>query len=141
MAPKIRLYDAGMGLIIEHPSGVLYTNQTCGHCCYQPEVEGVFVPFDAEASWERLCNYFEGPKYNGSGAMRGIDEEDAAFIESVLRDARLDVSLVVNRERLQESHEAWVFVLIQGETDSVGPTISGFGPYPRRGILTWPNSD
>lgn len=140
MTPRISLYGAGLGLIIEHPSGVLYTNQTCGHCCCRPEAEGVFVPFDAETSWERLCNYFEGPKYNGSGAMRGIDEEDALFIESVLRDARLGVPIAVDRERLEKSHEAWVFVFIQGETD-YGPLGPGFGPYPKRAILTWPNSD
>ncbi|AUX40429.1 uncharacterized protein SOCE26_018300 [Sorangium cellulosum] len=79
MAALIRLYDAGLGLIIKHASGVLYTNQTCGVCCAQPELEGVFVPLDAEESW-------------------------------------------------------------LGEVERAS-TISGFGPYPRRGVLTWPNSD
>ncbi|WP_437952075.1 DUF6210 family protein [Sorangium sp. So ce296] len=48
MTARIRLYDAGLGAIIQHPSGVLYTDQTCGVCCAQPEMEGVFVPFDAK---------------------------------------------------------------------------------------------
>lgn len=140
MAPLIRLFEAGLGIIIQHPSGVLYTNQTCGTCCDHPEVEGVFVPFDAEESWQRLSAHFEGPKYRGSGAMRGIDEDDAAFIESVMREGRIDVHLIVDRSRLEESHEAWVHVLIEGETEPF-PLASGFGPYPRRGVLTWPNSD
>src|SRR5262245_38555719 len=106
MAALIRLFDAGMGLIIQHPSGVLYTRQTCGTCCDHPEVEGVFVPFDAEESWLRLSAHFEGPKYRGSGAMHGIDEEDATFIESVLREGRIDVPLVVDRSQFKDSHEA-----------------------------------
>ncbi|WP_438018262.1 DUF6210 family protein [Sorangium sp. So ce315] len=140
MTALVKLYDAGLGIIIQHPSGVLYTNQTCGHCCLHPEVEGVFVPFDAEESWLRLNAYFEGPRYGGTGAMHGLDDEDAAFIESVLRDGRVGVPLVVDRSRLKESHEAWVHVLIEGEVDPF-PLVSGFGPYPRRGVLTWPNSD
>jgi hypothetical protein len=105
-----------------------------------PEVEGVFVPFDAEESWLRLSAHFEGPKYRGSGAMRGLDDEDAIFIESVLREGRIDVPLVVDRSHLKDSHEAWVHVLIQGEAELL-PLASGFGPYPRQGVLTWPNSD
>lgn len=140
MTALIRLYGAGLGLIIRHPTGARYTNQTCGACCAQPEMEGVFVPFDAEESWLRLNAYFEGPKYRGSGAMQGIDEEDADLIESVLRDGRLGVPLAVDRSRLKESHEAWVHVLILAEDGPI-PTVAGFGPYPRPGVLTWPNSD
>ncbi|KYG09597.1 hypothetical protein BE21_16980 [Sorangium cellulosum] len=140
MTARIRLYDAGLGVILQHPSGVLYTNQTRGVCCAQPEMEGVFVPFDAEESWLRLNAYFVGPKYEGTGAMQGLDDEDATFIESVVRDARTGVPLIVDRSRLKESHEAWVHVLIEGEAEKIG-VVSGFGPYPRRGVLTWPNSD
>src|SRR5262249_23681700 len=71
--PLVRLYDAGIGIILEHPSGVIYSNQTMGNACNQPEVEGVFVPFDAEDAWQRLAAHFEGPKYRGSGAMLGLD--------------------------------------------------------------------
>jgi hypothetical protein len=140
MAALIRLYDAGLGLVIEHASGVLYTNQTCGLCCDHPELEGVFVPFDAEATWSRLAAHFMGPKYGGTGAMHGIDEDDAVFIEAVLREGRLGVPLVVDRHRLRQSHEAWIHVLIEGEVEATS-MIAGFGPYPRRGALTWPNSD
>ncbi|MBK9266196.1 MAG: hypothetical protein IPM54_41210 [Polyangiaceae bacterium] len=140
MTPHIRLWDAELGLIIRHPSGVIYTNQTRGNCCDQPEMEGVFVPIDAEQTWEKLSDYFTGTKYCGSGAMHGIDEEDAMFIESVLRDARVGVPLVVDRSRLEASHEAWVHVVIEGDGDSWS-LISGFGPYPTDAVLTWPNSD
>jgi hypothetical protein len=104
----------------------------------QPEVEGVFVPFDAEDGWLALAAHFEGPKYMGSGAMRGLDREDADLIDRVLRDCHV-AGIVVDRTRLGDSHEAWVHVVIEGEAD--GSSFTGFGPYPRAGILTWPNSD
>ncbi|WP_437729087.1 DUF6210 family protein [Sorangium sp. So ce861] len=134
----IRLYDAGLGLIIPYPSGVIYSNQTCGHICMQPEIEGVFVPFDPDDGWLALASHFEGPKYMGSGAMRGLDHEDADIVDRVLCECRM-VGIVTDRARLAESHEAWVHVVIEGESD--WSPFTGFGPYPRAGILTWPNSD
>ncbi len=134
---KITLYEAGLGLIVAHPSGVVYSNQTMGHFCMQPEIEGVFVPFDAEPTWEKLSAYFEGPKYAGTGAMKGLDREDAGFVDAVIRKALPDCSLVVDRSRLGDSHEAWVHVLIRAD----GGLFEGFGPYPHPGVLTWPNSD
>ena len=39
--PVIRLGQLdGLGLIITHPSGVLYANQTGGYACHHPEMEG-----------------------------------------------------------------------------------------------------
>lgn len=81
MKPLVRLYEAGLGLVFPWPSGVMYSNQACGHACMQPEVEGIFVPLEAEESWPRLSEHFEGPKYLGSGAMRGLDGADADFID------------------------------------------------------------
>jgi hypothetical protein len=138
MKPLVCLYDAGLGLVFPWPSGVMYANQACGHACLQPEVEGVFVPFDAEESWARLSEYFEGPKYLGSGAMRGLDVEDADFIDRILRDLRQG-QVITDRVRLVESHEAWVHVIVEAEMD--GSLFTGLGPYPRPAILTWPNSD
>jgi hypothetical protein len=43
--PIIRLWQlTGLGLIIAHPSGVIYSNQTGGYACDHRELEGVFVP-------------------------------------------------------------------------------------------------
>ncbi|WP_437980157.1 DUF6210 family protein [Sorangium sp. So ce117] len=134
----IRLYDAGLGLLIPCPSGVIYSNQTCGNICMQPEIEGVFVPLDAEDGWRALAAHFEGPKYMGSGAMLGLDQEDADVVDRILRECRI-VGIVTDRARLVDSHEAWVHAVIEGE--SASGSFTGFGPYPRPGILTWPNSD
>jgi hypothetical protein len=40
MRAKLSLHDAGLGLIIEHPTGVIYSNQTGGTFSLQPEREG-----------------------------------------------------------------------------------------------------
>ena len=84
-----------------------------------------------------LVEYFFRGKYEGSGATWGLDEEDAIFIESVLAKWDLGECFRIDRARLVESHEAWVHVTVVGEHQA----FSGFGPYPRSGILTWTNSD
>lgn len=45
----------------------------------------------------------------------------------------------VDRTRLGESLEAWVWVNLMNEDEN--SVFLGFGPYPRAGILTWFNSD
>jgi hypothetical protein len=148
--PLIRLLDAvGLGMIVEMPTGVMYSNQTGGASCLHPRVEGLYVPLanDCTESWElisperRLAGFFEGPKHRGTGATRGFDEEDASFIEQTLAEARLSHVLQLDRSRLRDSHEAWVHVLLLGDDTGSAPLFSGLGPYPRRAVLTWGNSD
>jgi hypothetical protein len=62
-----------------------------------------------------LFAYFQGPKYRGGGATRGLDGEDGDFIDGVLAGFRLAGIVQVDRQRLAESHEAWVRVLLLGE--------------------------
>ena len=143
----------GTGLIIEYPSGVVYSNQTGGTACLHPEQEGVYVPLRNDASYAerkllspemKLLEYFEGSKHKGSGATEGLDAEDADFIDGVLRSWRLGEFLEVDRDRLRECHEAWVYVRIKRDEtvdDEFLSLASGFGPYPKRGVLTWTNSD
>lgn len=140
MRPRILLYEARAGLIIPHPTGVVYQAQVCGHCCMQLDLEGAFVPLDAERFEDALDAWFTGPKYNGSGAMQGLDAEDADRIEEILRAWRpAGFPVTVDRAQLGESFEAWVHVVIHGDDD---PSLfSGFGPYPRPAVLTWKNSD
>lgn len=150
MIAQIRLWESiGLGLIVEWPSGVSISNQTGGTSCLHPKVEGVFVPLrnDCELPGERLLSpetelvaYFEGPKHMGAGATQGLNEDDADFIMRVLSKWRLDATIVVDRSRLLDSHEAWVHVVIIGNDDKDFPLFD-FAPYPRRGVLTWSNSD
>lgn len=153
MKAIIRLYDAvGIGVIVCCESGVRVSNQTGGTSCLQPEVEGIFIPLRNDcrvgnaqfASAElELSRYFCGSKHRGAGATSGLDLEDAAFIDKVLGHARLDAAISVDRDQLLASHEAWVHVVIKAD-ESSDPDLAlfaGFAPYPRRGILTWFNSD
>jgi hypothetical protein len=150
-APCIQLWEhVGLGLIISWPSGILFTNQTGGTSCLRPEFEGVFVPLCNDCTLPELVllspanelwDYFTGPRWQGTGATNGLQAEDADFIDAVLLKARLFPAIRVDRSRLRESHEAWVYVTISGEGSSAHPVFSGFAPYPRAGILTWSNSD
>ncbi len=150
--PHISLIGhAGTGVIIEHPTGVIYSNQAGGTACLHPEIEGTFVPFGNDVLIEQgrrllspqddLESYFEGPKHRGTGATNGLDAEDADFIDGVLQRAHVRQWIEVDRDRLKESCEAWVFVTVLGDESSPFPICSGFGPYPKRGVLTWVNSD
>jgi len=43
--PVVELWEAvGLGVIIDYPSGVLYSNQTGGFSCLHPVTEGIYVP-------------------------------------------------------------------------------------------------
>ena len=154
--PLLDLGETAFGLLILVPSGVVYSNQTGGTACLHPWAEGVFYPVDDldHRQQAQLHDYFVGPKWLGSGATRGIDMEDAAFIDGVLRSSRETAFLSVSQHMRSQSHEAWVHVTIgdhpdrfprpplrSGESglEDLMSSIFGFGD--ARGILTWPNSD
>ena len=147
----VRLYEqAGLALVVEAPTGVVYSNQTGGYSCLQPELEGALIPLrnDVELPSKKLlspehelCDYFEGPPHKGTGAVRGLSGSDADVIDGVLDKWRIPW-VRVDRERLEQSHEAWVHVLVSPEpSDTPAPLFRGFEPYPARAVLTWCNSD
>jgi hypothetical protein len=136
--PKIELWDGiGLGAIVSFPTGILYSNQTGGTSCLHPELEGAYIPLDAKAG-EELYAYFEGPKHRGTGATHGLDAEDAAFIEMLLAQRHLSSFVSLDRSRLQESHEAWVWATIPGDggDDAQCTIFAALGPYPRVAVLT-----
>ena len=131
-------------LVIEHPSGVRYQNQAGGYGCAQPELEGVLAPIEVDSAVKERIQRLEYP------SRPGIPVETANAIDALLSTEPAARFLKVDRSRLLESQEAWVFVLIdatrkltydmppkEGET-YFGP-LYGFGPC--RGALTWINSD
>lgn len=148
--PVVDLWESvGLGLIIAYPSGVQYSNQTGGTSCLHPSLEGVYVPLRNDTTVRdrlllspenELYAFFLGPMHQGTGATSGLDEADADFVSNVLFDHRLSRILQVDRARLSESHEAWVHVLVLGE-QAEWANWKGLGPYPRRGVLTWSNTD
>lgn len=135
----VRLWsERTYGLIILYPTGILFSNQTGGHQCCQPEEEGFFVPLDLD--WPVIERHFTGLPWQG-WCYQGLDEATADFLDSQLQVAAdtflACLEMRVDRARLKESMEAWVYVRIK-EIES--DLLTGFGPCPE-GVLTWPNSD
>lgn len=140
--PVIQLWlGRQVGLIILRPSGVYYSNQTGGYACQHPLEEGVFVPIHScELDFGKaLSEYFTGSKWNG-WCCDGIDEETAAFMDSLLKKSGLSNEIKVDRTRLKDSREAWVYVNVNtpAKTNWLS-AISGLGLCSA--VLTWENSD
>ena len=107
-----------VGIIVAHPSGVVYTNQTGGYSTCHPSMEGVFVPLPRAGALQAALDehFFDGPKWEGSCA-RGI---------------------TVNRDHLRESMEAWIHLTIGRHADD-DTAVSGLDG--NAAVLTWENSD
>lgn len=131
----------GIGLIIAHQSGVSYSNETGGYDSLFPEYEGVFVPLKDPLmnQQEMLERYFIDAKRK-ERFCKNIDEETADFIDRVLALSYLSKRLKVNREKLADSHEAWIHVVILA--DERDEYLQEFCRFPSSyGVLTWENSD
>jgi hypothetical protein len=112
--PVISLYGLeGLGLVVPYPSGILYTNQTGGTTCAQPVEEGVFVPLGSECRVaEKLIDCFENQ------IRARLTSADADALDAILHtpDEPSVVTpaffLEVDRARLDDSMEAWLYVTI-----------------------------
>src|SRR5689334_14638654 len=119
---RISLFDMPVEimLIVEHASGVIYENQVDGVVCRQAEIEGVLAPIDiAPANGERIMAL---PYTLG----RGQPAEIADAIDAVLASEPGARYLRVDRARLNDSREAWVFVEVDTPID---PAHKLEGPY------------
>ncbi|WP_338287599.1 DUF6210 family protein [Luteolibacter sp. LG18] len=131
--PLIDLHEFhGLGLIVQWPSGVRYTNQTGGFACDHPEMEGVFAPlFDGigHPALHAITQHFRGD-------WHPLEIKDADILDRIL--ARHDLDFIrTHRALLTESREAWIHVTLSGKESQL---FSGFGT-ASSAILTWPNSD
>ena len=89
--PMIRVGQLdGLGLIIAHPSSVLYGNQTGGYACHHPAMEGAFVPWmDPDIAQQMaLEEHCTGPKWYGH-CYNGIDDETADVVDGILATSPL----------------------------------------------------
>lgn len=136
----IELDDADpqdLGLIIEMPSGQAYSNQCGGYACHHPELEGVYISLGPTP--ESFENHFVGENSKWKGhCYDGIDDDTARFLETELKSqplGRIDC-VTVDRDRLRECEEGWVWVKI---TENSHPLLRPYGGMS--GVLTWQNSD
>src|SRR5262249_11614968 len=128
--------------LIPAKSGIIYANQTGGHHCRENAVEGYLLPlfntFGGINQEDILSKHFTGSKWYG-WCGDGIDPETADFIDKVLGMTPYTSWLRVDRRRLRESHEAWVYVRPEQIQDTETIEFGGFTF--RDGIIIWPNSD
>lgn len=141
LKPKIKLYDAvGLGLIISYPSGVEISNQTGGISCYQPFIEGIYLPIanDCSLSNELLSPEIELMEYCSNNVFGNLEDKDVVSINRILQKYRLEEFVKIDLNRLNESHESWIYVDIY--YDEKFDLLDNFN-FPLKGILTWSNSD
>ncbi|MFC5048393.1 DUF6210 family protein [Aquimarina hainanensis] len=147
--PLLQLWDTvGLGIIIEYPTGVIIANQTGGTACLYSTCEGVYLPLANDYNEKtkeflspeiELSNYFQGAKYKGNGAIKGIDLEDVKKINTIINKSGLSELIEIDVERLAASHEAWIRIKINNNENT--QLMNGFENYPLNGVLTWANSD
>ena len=137
--PKVVFLDMeSAGLIVLAQTSIWYQVQTGGYACFQERAEGFYVPLSYQVvdHYVGLHGYFveHSPEMRGEG----IDDVAAKFIDAELSRLPGHSGIVVDRERLGESREAWVHVLISEPTagllfqECLGSVAA---------ILVWPNSD
>lgn len=134
---RFSLYDLnGVGVVVALPTGVIYSNQTGGSACLQPELEGAFLPVNSQ--------HEDGDPQGLEAQLTGLfvssahfDEKLADRVDAVLRRFDETHGISVDRMRYGDSHEAWIFVMIQQMPSGTLRGVEG----PLAGVLTWTNSD
>lgn len=142
MTPKleVRLWEArGAGVILACPTGVVYQNQVGGHACLQRQLEGAYAPLDGELTSleDTLVRHFAAPR-----ASRALQAQDADLIDAALDRAHpIGRQVRVDRARLGDSCEAWVWVEVRAPTAGDRFPLLQFAGERLSGVLTWANSD
>lgn len=141
LKPKIKLYDAvGLGLIISYPSGVEISNQTGGTTCYQPSIEGVYLPIvnSCSLSNELISPEIELFEYFSKYGCDFLREVDIEIINKILDKYKLSDFIKIDLDMLKQSHESWIYVDVY--YDEKHDLLDCFN-FPLKGVLTWSNSD
>ena len=137
--PTVNLWETdGLGVIVLKDSGVWISNQTGGHGCLHPAEQGIYIPIlKAERYLQKFSEFFySGPKWQG-WCTQGIDNETADFLDNFFAENFWTKYLKVDRTRLEDSHEAWVYVNIAATQKE--DLFYRFGNC--QGVVTWENSD
>lgn len=134
---EVRLWDViGVVAVILEESGVVYTNQTCGGACMQPREEGVLIPFNNDPPLDEPEQSLEFKLSKLLANVERMTPEYADRIDAILAEFPTTRWARVDRSRLKDSHEAWVYVDLREDEFS---SLKDFGEC--KAVLTWPNSD
>ena len=157
--PLVKLFgDTGAGLILRCASGIHYMNQAGGPICFWLYAEGAFVPLANAGDGSigrRLFEHFH--RSRDKTFMRGVNAEDADFIDALLAEQGLNF-IKVNRagigsewdidswqkwdwgELLTSPWEAWLPVRVEAAPNSkLTGTMSGIDCADA--VLIWENSN
>ena len=96
--------------------------------------EGVLIPFNNDIDDEierRLSVELLNANY--------LTESNAKNVDAILATSRDTQCATVDRSRLRDSMEAWVYVRIAEDASDTGRLFKGFGE--SLAVLTWNNSD
>jgi len=118
-------------IIMKCSSGIHWSNQSGGHACRHPKEEGVLIDTPI---YEDELEFFYSE--HGGYCSDGITEEDANRVDKILKEHSViyhsnnvfkdnRFALTVDRTRLKDSMEAWVYI-------NIGD---------KKGVLVWGNSD
>lgn len=133
----LSLFDLiGVAVIIKIPTGVIYTNQTCGTACLHPKIEGALLPVNNDFD---LKDYEDSLEIKLSTLLKDCNRLSliqADEVDDLLSGYPQTEGIKIDRKQISESHESWLHVILK-------PTkYAGFtGSKERKGVLTWPNSD
>ena len=123
-------------LIVLVPSGVAYKTQVGGTWCRQEIAEGVLVPFENEPPLNAPELALHAQLRKLLWELVGLTNKEANAVDHLLSKHRFTMGARVDRARMAESTEAWVYVDLR-ETDH--SLFRGFGNC--KAVLTWPNSN
>jgi hypothetical protein len=137
----------GTGLLVKKDTGVTFSVQTAGNFCLMPEEEGFFIPVGNDVDennifhslQDDLWEYFREPNIIGEGAIHGISEENANFIDDLFQKKYASLrNLKVDRAMLNKSHEGWVHVEIMYDpVGQISVENSNSVDFPIKGVLIW----
>jgi len=136
---KVTLYNLyGVAAVVPMKTGVIHTNQIGGGACLHPELEGILVPFndDYEPEDYKLSLEYQLMEMFAENGWGTIMPKQADEIDALLKTFPDTNCAVVNRAKLEESHESWVWCNV---TESEHSCLEGFGNVEV--VLTWCNSD
>lgn len=126
-----------LGLVVERPTGVVYSNQSGGLACIWRSLEGYLAILGSGSVPESYMDFFK--RFDGRPPSSGTDwsRDDIAELSTLIsRTARhlttdasgyseVETIAILDPGRIDELTEGWIPVLVDGA----------------RGALTFPNSD
>lgn len=121
-----------LGIIVPRKTGIVWSNQTGGHACHHPDMEGFFIPIGGVSILDNTLEgmyFFEtAPLYDPAVVQQFLDANKITFLEPLT---------VEEGNRFGYWGEAWVPV--RCKADPASPLLGAY--YDKTVILTYPNSD